>query len=96
MLQTIKAIAIDDEPLALRVIENHASKIPYLDLVKTTTKVMDMLLLVQKEPVDLIFLDVLMPDLTGIQFIKLIQGKQKVIITTWWITYSNQFLLKDF
>ena len=84
----IRAIAIDDEPLALRVIENHASRIPFLDLVKTTTKVMEALVLIQQQAIDLVFLDIQMPELTGMQFMKLIRGRAKVILTTAYEEYA--------
>jgi DNA-binding LytR/AlgR family response regulator len=69
----IKAIAIDDEPLALRVIESHAKKIECLKLVRTTTNAIEGLLEAQKGEIDLVFLDIQMPSLTGIQFMQLLK-----------------------
>lgn len=87
-MKTLKAIAIDDEPLALRVIESHSLKIPFVNLIYSTTKVLDALAYLQSNPVDLIFLDVQMPDLTGLQFIELLEGKAKIILTTAYEQYA--------
>lgn len=84
----IRAIAIDDEPLALRVIEAHAKKIENLDLVRTTTNAIEGLLEAQSGNIDLVFLDIQMPSLTGIQFMQLLQGKCKVILTTAYTQYA--------
>ncbi|RAJ11152.1 LytTR family two component transcriptional regulator [Chitinophaga skermanii] len=78
----INVLAIDDEPLALKVLESHLQKIPFIEKIVTTTKVLDAYTLVDKEQIQLIYLDIQMPDLTGLQFMKLLQGKAKVIITT--------------
>ena len=87
-MDKIKAIVIDDEPLALRVIQSHAEKIPFLDLVYSTVKVLDALLFLQEGQVDLIFLDVQMPDLTGLQFMKVLNGRAKVILITAYQQYA--------
>jgi two-component system, LytTR family, response regulator len=84
----IRAIAIDDEPLALRVIEAHAKKIENLELVRTTTNAIEGLLEAQSGNIDLVFLDIQMPSLTGIQFMQLLQGKCKVILTTAYTQYA--------
>ena len=84
----IKAIAIDDEPLALRVIESHDKKIECLKLVRTTTNAIEGLLEAQKGEIDLVFLDIQMPSLTGIQFMQILQGKCKVILTTAYSEYA--------
>lgn len=84
----IRAIAIDDEPLALRVIEAHAKKLDNLELVRTTTNAIEGLLEAQSGNVDLVFLDIQMPSLTGIQFMQILQGKCKVILTTAYTQYA--------
>ncbi|MDX5437243.1 MAG: LytTR family DNA-binding domain-containing protein [Pontibacter sp.] len=78
----MKAIAVDDEPLALEVVRNLASKVPYLDLVASFTDAFQALEYLQKEPVDLIFLDIKMPDITGLEFVTSLQRKPLVIFTT--------------
>ncbi len=84
----IRAIAIDDEPLALRVIESHAKKLENLELVRTTTNAVEGLLEAQSGNIDLVFLDILMPSLTGIQFMQILQGKCKIILTTAYTQYA--------
>jgi two-component system, LytTR family, response regulator len=84
----IRAIAIDDEPLALRVIEAHAKKLENLVLVRTTTNAIEGLLEAQSGNVDLVFLDIQMPSLTGIQFMQILQGKCKIILTTAYTQYA--------
>jgi two-component system, LytTR family, response regulator len=84
----IRAIAIDDEPLALRVIEAHAKKLENLELVRTTTNAIEGLLEAQSGNIDLVFLDIQMPSLTGIQFMQILQGKCKIILTTAYTQYA--------
>jgi two-component system LytT family response regulator len=84
----IKAIAIDDEPLALRVIEAHAKKMENLQLVKTTTNIGEGLLEAQSGNIELVFLDIQMPALNGIQFMQILKGKCKVILTTAYPQYA--------
>jgi len=84
----IRCIIVDDEPLALHVLEDYISKIPFLQLVKSTTNPIEALTLVQEKEADLVFLDVQMPELTGIQFLKIANGKAKVILTTAYPQYA--------
>lgn len=78
----MKAIAIDDEPIALEIIKSHASKVPFLDLKTTFTDAFKALEYLQKESVDLIFLDIKMPDISGIDFYNSLTKKPLVIFTT--------------
>lgn len=78
----IKALAIDDEPLALSVIESFCSQLDYIDLQKTFTKPNEALKHLNKYPVDLLFLDIHMPSLTGIDFYKNIEQNTLVIFCT--------------
>jgi len=84
----IKCLVVDDEPLALHILEDYISKMPFLQLVKATTNPIEALTLVQGGNIDLVFLDVQMPELTGIQFLKLANGKAKVILTTAYPQYA--------
>src|SRR6201998_671474 len=84
----IKCLIVDDEPLALHVLEDYISKIAFLQLVKATTNPIEALQLVQDKAVDLVFLDVQMPELTGIQFLRIANGKAKVILTTAYSQYA--------
>jgi DNA-binding LytR/AlgR family response regulator len=78
----MKAIAIDDEPIALDIIRSHASKVPFLDLRAEFTDAFKALEYLQKENVDLIFLDIKMPDISGIDFFNSLSKKPLVIFTT--------------
>lgn len=89
-MKYIKAIAIDDEPMALEVVSAHASKVPYIDLKKTFFSATEALVYLKKEPIDLIFLDINMPDLTGIDFSSLIDPSVLVIFTTAYSEYAIQ------
>src|SRR6195952_310081 len=100
----IRCLIVDDEPLALHILEDYISKIPFLQLVKATTNPIEALTLVQEKLVDLVFLDVQMPELTGIQFLRIANGKAKVILTTAFPQYALEgyeldiidYLLKPF
>lgn len=76
------AIALDDEPLALEVVRSHASKVPFLDLKAEFTDAFKAMEYLQKEAVDLIFLDIKMPDISGIDFLNSLNKKPMVIFTT--------------
>jgi two-component system, LytTR family, response regulator len=78
----MKAIAIDDEPIALDIIKSHASKVPFLDLRATFTDAFKALEYLQKESMDLIFLDIKMPDISGIEFFNSLSKKPLLIFTT--------------
>jgi two-component system LytT family response regulator len=78
----MKAIAIDDEPIALTIIRSHATKVPFLELKSEFTDAFKALDFLQKETVDLIFLDIKMPDISGIDFFNSLSRKPLVIFTT--------------
>ena len=84
----IRCLIVDDEPLALHILEDYISKVPFLELVKSTTNPIEALTLVQEKSAELVFLDVQMPELTGIQFLKIANGKAKVILTTAYPQYA--------
>ncbi len=84
----IRCLVVDDEPLALHILEDYISKMPFLELVKVTTNPIEALQLVQDGGIDLVFLDVQMPELTGIQFLRIANGKTKVILTTAYSQYA--------
>lgn len=100
----IKAIAIDDEVPALKVIEIFCDKINFIRLEKTFNKPNEALKYVDKFPVDLLFLDINMPGLTGIEFFKNITQTTMVIFTTAYSEYAVEgfnlravdYLLKPF
>jgi two-component system, LytTR family, response regulator len=91
-LQTIKAIAVDDEPIALDVIRAHAAKAPNIDLKNTFVSATEALAYVKKEQIQLVFLDINMPDLTGIDFSIMLDPSVLIVFTT---AYSD-YALKGF
>jgi len=100
----LKAIAIDDEPVALEVIKSLSSKISFIELVAFFTNAFKALDFLQKEKIDLIFLDIKMPDISGIDFLKSIRNPPMVIFTTAYSEHAVQsfeldaidYLLKPF
>ncbi|HBK72144.1 MAG TPA: DNA-binding response regulator [Flavobacteriaceae bacterium] len=100
----IRAIAIDDEPKAIQVIEHHASRIIDLDLISSFHNSEDALFFLKQNPVDLIFLDINMPHLSGLELLEKLQLKPHVIFTTAYTEFAIEsynysaidYLLKPF
>ena len=86
----INCIVIDDEQHAIDLLTHHIRQTPFLNLLYTTTDPLEGLQLLHQHRVDLIFLDVQMPSMTGIDFIKAINGKSKVILTTAYSEYAME------
>lgn len=76
------AIAIDDEPIALDVVKSHSSKVPFIELAGSFTNAFDAITFLQKNKTDLIFLDIKMPDISGIDFLNSLSNPPMVIFTT--------------
>lgn len=100
----LKTIAIDDEPLALRLVSDYVSKTPFLELVDSFDNPLDAIDFLSKQAVDLIFVDIQMPDLTGIEFARSLEGAPKIVFTTAYEKYAIEgfklnaidYLLKPF
>lgn len=84
----IQAIAIDDEPLALKVIEHHCKKTPEIKLEKTFTNLQEAYKYLEEYPVDLLFLDIEMPQQNGVDFYKSLPVRPSVIFTTAYDHYA--------
>jgi two-component system LytT family response regulator len=85
---SIRCLIIDDKPLAIDILADYTRKVPFLELIGTTTNPIEGLSIVREQKIDLVFLDIQMPELTGLQFMK-IAGKQcKVILTTAYAEYA--------
>ncbi len=84
----MKCLAIDDEPLALELLEDNISKIPYLQLAASCSNPLEAMQVLQHEQVDLILLDIQMPGLTGLQFIQTLQQKPMFILITAYEKYA--------
>jgi two-component system LytT family response regulator len=90
----INATAIDDEPKALEVIELLAQKVPFLTIRATFTDAFKAIPYLQKNQVDLLFLDIKMPDISGLEFLSTLTKRPKVIFTTAYSEYAvNAFEL---
>ena len=92
MSLTIKCLIVDDEPLALELIESYVEKTPFLKLVGKAASAFQAMQLMNETKVDLLFLDIQMPGLTGLEFSKSLQSDVRVIFTT----AFSQFALEGF
>jgi len=84
----IKAIIVDDEPLALDVLETYISQMPEIELVKRCENAFEANEVLKTEEIDLMFLDIQMPQLTGIDFLKSLANPPCVIFTTAYPDYA--------
>lgn len=87
-MKKISCIAIDDEPLALGLMASYITKTPFLELVGQFDNPIDAMEFIQKNPVQLIFLDIQMPDLTGVEFARTLDENCKIIFTTAYEKYA--------
>ena len=100
----IRCLIIDDEPLAHRVIERFAEKISFIEIVCKCNNAVEAIEVLHNETIDLVFLDINMPKLTGIEFLKSLKTPPLVIITTAYTSFAVQsyeldvvdFLMKPF
>lgn len=100
----MRCIAVDDEPRALEIIENFISKIDFLNLVDKFRNPLDALDFLLQNEIDLIFLDINMPDIAGTEFVKILNQKPMIIFTTAYSEYAIEsynlnaidYLLKPF
>lgn len=84
----MKCVVVDDEPLAIEILENYLSKLKGFELVSTFTSPVEALGFVQRNKVDLIFLDIEMPLFSGLEFIKTLNYRPAIIITTAYRDYA--------
>lgn len=84
----LRCIAIDDEPLALELLEDNISQVPYLELVKGFSSPMQAMQFLQTDDVDLVFIDIQMPGITGLQFINSLPKKPMYILVTAYEKYA--------
>lgn len=104
MSDKITCLIVDDEPMALNLVESYVVKTPFLQLQKKCNSAIEALEFLNEERVDLIFLDIQMPDLTGLELAKLIPKSTRIIFTTAFDQYALEglkaeaidYLLKPF
>lgn len=84
----LRCLAIDDEPLALELLEDNISKVPFLQLVASCANPVEALSILQEKNIDLIFLDIQMPRLTGLQFLQGLVYKPMAILVTAYEKYA--------
>lgn len=84
----LKCLVVDDKPLAIDILADYIDKILFLELVATTTNPVEGLSIVREQNIDLVFLDIQMPELNGLQFIKIAGRQCKVILTTAYSEYA--------
>lgn len=100
----LKCLIIDDEPLAHQILEKYISSLGTLEIVKKCSNALEAIEYLNQYDIDLIFLDIKMPDLTGIDFLKTLSKKPKIIITSAYSEYAidsyeysvTDYLLKPF
>ncbi|MDP3913480.1 MAG: LytTR family DNA-binding domain-containing protein [Bacteroidota bacterium] len=100
----LRTIAIDDEPLALRLVSDYIEKTPFLELIHAFDNPLDAIDFLSTQSVELIFVDIQMPDLTGIEFARTLENTPKIIFTTAYEKYALEgfklnaidYLLKPF
>ncbi|WP_348800357.1 LytR/AlgR family response regulator transcription factor [Flavobacterium adhaerens] len=85
---SISCIIVDDEPFALELIQNYVSKTPFLELKGKCSNAFDALRLLNNETIDLVFLDIQMPELSGLELSKTISKQTRIIFTTAFSEYA--------
>lgn len=103
-MKRLKCIIADDEPIARQILKKYVGDVPYLELVATCKNAMEVLDVLQEQSVDLLFLDINMPKLSGISLLKTLTQRPKVILTTAYPEYAlegfelsvTDYLLKPF
>lgn len=84
----IKCLVVDDEPLAIRLIEKHIAKIDNLEVVATCNTALKAFEILNLKKIDLMFIDIKMPNITGIEFLKNLKNPPKTILTTAYRDYA--------
>ncbi len=103
-MKNLQCILADDEPIARQILESYISEIPNLELVASCKDAFEVLEILQNETIDLLFLDINMPKLTGLSLLKTMQKRPEVILTTAYSEYAiegfelsvTDYLLKPF
>jgi response regulator of citrate/malate metabolism len=89
-MQKMRCLIVEDEPLAAEVLEDYINHVPFLELADTCSDAIFALDILQKEKIDLIFLDIHLPKLKGLDFIKSLKNPPQIIITSAYQDYALQ------
>jgi len=89
-MKTVKCIIVDDEPIATQVIQNYLDKLDTFKIVQICNNALKAFEFMQSNPVDLVFLDIQMPKMSGLEFLKALQNPPKVIIVTAYREYAYE------
>ncbi|MBO4871053.1 MAG: response regulator transcription factor [Muribaculaceae bacterium] len=100
----IRCLAIDDEPLALKQLTSYVKKVPFLELVESCSSALDAKKVMEENNIDAIFIDINMPDLNGLEFVRSLAQPPLVVFTTAYSEYAIEgykvdavdYLLKPF
>ncbi|WP_431167673.1 LytR/AlgR family response regulator transcription factor [Tenacibaculum halocynthiae] len=103
-MENLKCIIADDEPIARQILESYIKELPNLELISSCKNSFEVMAVLQEKEVDLLFLDINMPKLSGLSLLKTLQQKPSVIITTAYPEYAvegfelsvTDYLLKPF
>jgi len=87
---SLKCLIVDDEHIARKILSDYVAKVPELELVATCSSALQALNHINKTKIDVLFLDIQMPDLTGLDFLKIIPNKPATILTTAYSEYAVQ------
>ncbi|KYG72380.1 LytR/AlgR family response regulator transcription factor [Roseivirga echinicomitans] len=87
---SLKCLIVDDEHIAREILSEYVAKVPELELVATCSSALQALNHINKTKIDVLFLDIQMPDLTGLDFLKIIPNKPATILTTAYSEYAVQ------
>lgn len=88
MMEKTKCIIIDDEPIARQYLSDYVNKMPQLELAATFDRASDAYELIETTDIGIVFLDIQMPGLTGIEFLRTLQSKREIILTTAYSEYA--------
>jgi DNA-binding LytR/AlgR family response regulator len=89
-MKKYNCIIVEDEPLAAEVLQDYVSQVPFLELKGVCTNAMNAMDMLQKEKIDLVFLDIHLPKLKGLDFLKTVRNPPHVIVTTAYQEYALQ------
>jgi DNA-binding LytR/AlgR family response regulator len=85
---TLRCLIVDDEPLARQLLQSHVDKITSLELIGLCETAMEAFEILHNQPIDLLFLDIQMPNITGLSFLKSLKNPPRVIFTTAYTEYA--------